>query len=87
MKPGRCADVRQPLSRGRHLFVDPRPAELGSPSNEAFDRTLRMQDRNWGVRDLEKVVEVAEGYGFGPPLIEEMPANNLSLVFRRATPT
>ena len=46
-----------------------------------------MQDRNWGVRDLEKVVEVAEGYGFVPPLIEEMPANNLSLVFRRAAPT
>ena len=58
-----------------------------SPSNAAFDRTLRMQDRNWGVRDLEEVVEVAEGYGFVPPLIEEMPANNLSLVFRRATPT
>ena len=58
-----------------------------SPSNDAFDRTLRMQDRNWGVRDLEMVVQVAEGYGLGPPLIEEMPANNLSLVFRRAAPT
>jgi hypothetical protein len=58
-----------------------------SPSNEAFDRTLRMQDRDWGVRDLEKVVEVAQGYGFDPPLIEEMPANNLSLALRRAAPT
>lgn len=58
-----------------------------SPSNEAFDRTLRMQNRDWAVRDLEKVVEVAERYGFVPPLIEEMPANNLSLVFRRPAPT
>ena len=58
-----------------------------SPSNEAFDRALRMQDRDWGVRDLEKVVEVAQRYGFDPPLIEEMPANNLSLVLRRAAPT
>lgn len=58
-----------------------------SPSNEAFNRTLRMQDPNWGVRDLEMVVELAKGYGLGPALIEEMPANNLSLVFRRATPT
>ena len=57
-----------------------------SPSNEAFDRTLRMQNRHWGVRDLEKVIEVAQRYGFHPPLIEEMPANNLSLVFRRAVP-
>ena len=58
-----------------------------SPSNEAFDRALRMQDRDWGVRDLEKVVKVAQGYGFDPPLIEEMPDNNPSLVLRRAAPT
>lgn len=58
-----------------------------SPSNEAFDRNLRIQNRNWGVRELEKVVQVAEGYGFLPPLIEEMPANNLSLVFHRSAPT
>jgi len=54
-----------------------------SPSNEAFDRSLRMQNREWGVRDLERVVELAEENGFAQPFIEEMPANNLSLIFHR----
>ena len=58
-----------------------------SPSNEAFDRSLRMQNREWGVRDLERVVELAEENGFAQPIIEEMPANNLFLVFRRSDGT
>ena len=53
------------------------------PSNEAFDRSLRGQNPNWGVRDLEAVAGLAEEHGFARPLIEEMPANNLSLIFRR----
>jgi hypothetical protein len=53
-------------------------------SNEAFDRNLRMQNPEWGVRDLETVAELAMQHGFGQPLIEEMPANNLSLIFRQA---
>jgi SAM-dependent methyltransferase len=55
-----------------------------APSNAAFDRSLRAQNPDWGVRDLEAVAALAAGAGFAPPLIVEMPANNLSLVFRRA---
>ena len=54
-----------------------------APSNAAFDHDLRMQDPAWGVRDLEAVVALAEAQGFARPLIEEMPANNLSVIFRR----
>ena len=54
-----------------------------APSNEAFDRGLRLQNPKWGVRDLDAVAELAGAQGFGEPIIEEMPANNLSLVFRR----
>jgi SAM-dependent methyltransferase len=54
-----------------------------APSNEAFDGSLRTRNPAWGVRDLEAVVELAESHGFAPPVVEEMPANNLSLVFRR----
>jgi SAM-dependent methyltransferase len=54
-----------------------------APSNAAFDQDLRMQNSAWGVRDLESVVALAEAQGFSPPLVEDMPANNLSLVFRR----
>jgi SAM-dependent methyltransferase len=52
-----------------------------APSNAEFDASLRARDPRWGLRDLEAVVRAAEG--FAPPLIEPMPANNLTLVFRR----
>src|SRR4029077_9296669 len=55
-----------------------------APSNEAFDRSLRSQASDWGVRDLETVVECCRSAGFATPAIVPMPANNLSLVFRRA---
>jgi SAM-dependent methyltransferase len=54
-----------------------------APSNEAFDESLRLQNPEWGVRDLEAVVDLAAAYGFAAPIVEQMPANNLSLVFRR----
>ncbi len=63
-----------PFSRdGRHT----------APSNERFDQDLRSRDPAWGVRGIEDVTALAVAAGFAPPLIEEMPANNLSLVFRR----
>ncbi|WP_421994917.1 DUF938 domain-containing protein [Reyranella sp.] len=54
-----------------------------APSNEAFDADLRRRNPAWGVRDLETVAGRAADRGFGPPEIVEMPANNLSLTFRR----
>ena len=55
-----------------------------APSNEAFDLDLRRRNPAWGVRDLETVSALAAQKGFGPPEIVEMPANNLSVVFRRS---
>jgi hypothetical protein len=52
-------------------------------SNEAFDRSLRNHEPRWGLRDLETVAAMAQSAGFSEPAIIEMPANNLSLVFRR----
>jgi SAM-dependent methyltransferase len=54
-----------------------------APSNDAFDRDLRRRNPAWGVRDLEEVTAYANENGFGAPEIVEMPANNLSLIFRR----
>ena len=54
-----------------------------APSNQWFDRSLRNHDPNCGLRDLEAVVGVAQSAGFSEPVITEMPANNLSVVFRR----
>jgi hypothetical protein len=55
-----------------------------APSNEAFDESLRSRDPRWGVRDLERVLEEAESRGLGLEEVVEMPANNLSVVLRRA---
>ena len=54
-----------------------------APSNEAFDRDLRQRDPAWGLRDLETVAALAAAAGFSGPAVTEMPANNLSVVFRR----
>jgi SAM-dependent methyltransferase len=52
-------------------------------SNAAFDRSLRERNPAWGIRDLEAVTEAAQAESFGAPVIEQMPANNLSVMFHR----
>jgi SAM-dependent methyltransferase len=57
-----------------------------APSNERFDERLRGEDPRWGVRDLDELAVLATSVGFEPAEIIAMPANNLSLVYRRAPP-
>jgi SAM-dependent methyltransferase len=54
-----------------------------APSNAEFDSSLHVQDVQWGVRDIEAVTEIASAVGFAAPVVEAMPANNLSVIFRR----
>jgi cyclopropane fatty-acyl-phospholipid synthase-like methyltransferase len=54
-----------------------------APSNEHFDDWLRSQDRAWGVRDLGAVTDLAARNGFVWSETVPMPANNVSVVFRR----
>ncbi|KAA2242229.1 DUF938 domain-containing protein [Salinarimonas soli] len=53
-------------------------------SNEAFDLDLRARDPAWGLRDLDAVAGLAERHGLALAERIAMPANNLSVVFRRA---
>ncbi|HSD40529.1 MAG TPA: DUF938 domain-containing protein [Burkholderiales bacterium] len=57
-----------------------------APSNAAFDASLRAQNSEWGVRDLEAVVAEAEANGLALEEIVGMPANNLSVILRREPP-
>jgi hypothetical protein len=57
-----------------------------APSNAAFDANLRAQEPEWGVRDLEAVVAEADRAGFALEEVVAMPANNLSVIFRRRPP-
>lgn len=55
-----------------------------APSNARFDLSLRAQDPAWGVRDLAELEAVAAEVGLSLAERVSMPANNFSLVFRRA---
>ena len=58
---------------GRHTAV----------SNESFDQSLRSQNPEWGVRNLEDVIKIAEDKGLIFQKKVEMPANNLSVIFEK----
>jgi hypothetical protein len=53
-------------------------------SNEAFDASLRARNPAWGLRDLAAVEAEAERHDLRLERVLEMPANNLTMVFRRA---
>ena len=55
-----------------------------APSNLAFDASLRAADPEWGVRELDDVVAAAGKHGLGLDAVVPMPANNLSVIFRKA---
>jgi hypothetical protein len=54
-----------------------------APSNEAFDESLKARNPQWGLRELEAVEMEAERAGLRLDRIVEMPANNLTVIFRR----
>jgi SAM-dependent methyltransferase len=54
-----------------------------APSNEAFDRSLRAQNPQWGLRDLDRVMHVADTEGFDWVETVSMPANNSSVIFKK----
>lgn len=84
---GLMAGAGRTLSRGGLLYlygpykIDGRHT---APSNQDFDTRLRAQNPLWGVRDLTDVAGLAERHRFEPAETVPMPANNLSVIFRRA---
>ena len=55
-----------------------------APSNEAFDRDLRMRDPRWGLRSIEWMDKLAHRNRLHRTRRVAMPANNLTLVYRRS---
>jgi len=53
-----------------------------APSNADFDESLRSQNSEWGVRDLDDVVAVAQAQHLWLVKTYAMPANNLSVIFQ-----
>jgi hypothetical protein len=74
LKPGDVLVLYGPFrERGEHT----------APSNAAFDVSLRAQNPNWGVRDVEEVSAAAGAAGLRLDRTASMSANNLTVVFRR----
>ena len=65
---------------GPYFEADPPTA----PSNLAFDQSLRSRNPAWGIRRLEDVIALAAERGLVLAERIMMPANNLSLIFRRS---
>jgi SAM-dependent methyltransferase len=84
---GLIAGAGRTLRRGAPLYlygpykVDGRHT---APSNADFDASLRARNPLWGVRDLNDVSVLAKCHGFALEETAAMPANNLSVIFRRA---
>ena len=52
-----------------------------APSNMVFDESLQMRNPEWGVRNLDQVVAIAQAQNLSLVKTVPMPANNLSVIF------
>jgi hypothetical protein len=83
---GLFAGAGRYLRTGGRLFLYgpfKRAGKHTAPSNAAFDKSLRDNNPEWGVRDIDDLQKLAAGVGLELVEIVEMPANNLTLVFER----
>ncbi|GAB4543438.1 MAG: DUF938 domain-containing protein [Pleurocapsa sp.] len=83
---GLMAGASRILSSGGILYLYgpfKRNGEHTAFSNVSFDESLRRQNSQWGVRDLEAVARIANSEGFTLEEVVSMPANNFSVIFKR----
>jgi SAM-dependent methyltransferase len=83
---GLIAGAVRVLTSGGLLFLYGPFRENGmhtGAGNAAFDADLRARNPSWGIRDLDEVTALARPLGLDTPERIAMPANNLTVVFRR----
>lgn len=54
-----------------------------APSNLAFDASLKARDPAWGIRDLAALDALARAHGLVRCRRVGMPANNLTVIYRK----
>ena len=54
-----------------------------SQSNYLFDNSLKMQNKLWGIKNLDEVSDESQENGFCQESIIKMPANNFSIIYRK----
>lgn len=83
---GLVAGAGRLLPQGGVLFLYGPYRRAGiptAPSNDAFDADLRDRNPAWGLRQLEDVIALAGKAGLDHAETVDMPANNVSVLFRR----
>ena len=76
LKNGQFLMLYGPFKIGKHHI---------SQSNDLFDKSLKMQNKLWGVRDLEEVSAEGTRNGFIQEDLIQMPANNFSAIYKKFT--
>ena len=76
LAPGGLLILYGPFSRG---------GAHTAPSNAAFDASLKRQNPEWGVRDLDDVAAVGQESGFSLDRVIDMPSNNFCVILRSQT--
>ncbi|MHA1530151.1 MAG: DUF938 domain-containing protein [Alphaproteobacteria bacterium] len=85
---GIVAGAARSLAPGGSLILYGPFSEGGRHSGEgnaSFDASLRAENPDWGVRDLDEVASLAAAAGLDPARITRMPSNNLVVAFSRQT--
>jgi hypothetical protein len=83
---GLFAGAARLLAPGAPLYLYGPYREAGvatAESNEAFDVSLKARNPAWGLRSVERMNALAAHFGFALEARVEMPANNLSLFYKR----
>jgi Protein of unknown function (DUF938) len=83
---GLLRDASRILATGAPLYLYGPYIQNGVPtaaSNLDFDVSLKSRNPEWGLRSVESMETEASNAGFDLTQVIPMPANNLSLVFRR----
>lgn len=83
---GLFAGAGRVLVPGAPLILYGPYLERGVPttqSNLDFDRSLKDRDPQWGLRELSAVDQLASQHGFAQTARHQMPANNLTVVYRK----
>lgn len=78
-----CAQV---LAEGAPLILYGPYLEQGvetAASNLAFDDSLKARNPAWGLRHIDDMDRAASQHGFARTSRQAMPANNLTLVYRK----
>jgi len=84
---GLFAGAGRMLQEGGYLFLYgpfKRNGKHTALSNAVFDASLRENNPDWGVRDIDDVEKLASSCGLALREVVEVPANNLIVVFARS---